>query len=79
LPGVLKYLYDRVAADAFILFGSGVLCGYSLSLFKWGPCGPSSVWGLIFPIASLTCFAVGALLVVAALLRKLLAIYRSAL
>lgn len=61
---------------ALILFGSGVLFGYGLSLFKWCPCGPSSIWGMIFALASLTCFAVGALLVVAAVLKKLLAILR---
>jgi hypothetical protein len=63
---------------AFFLLG-GVLFGYGISLLKWGPCGPSSIWGLIFALASLTCFAVGALLVFVALLKKLLAPHRSTL
>jgi hypothetical protein len=53
------------------LVGAGILAGCGMSLFRWGPCGPSSIWGLLFLLAALGCLAVGALFVVISLLRML--------
>jgi hypothetical protein len=61
------------------LFGTGFLFLCAMGLFRWGPCGPSSIWGMIFMLASMVCFAVGSVLAVAALLKKLFSAVRSAL
>lgn len=52
-----------------ILIGAGVLSGYGMALFKWGPCGPSSIWGLVLMFAAMVCLGTGSLLVVAWLLK----------
>jgi hypothetical protein len=54
------------------LLGAGILDGCGMFLFRWGPCGPSSIWGLVFLLAAMACMAVGALFVVFGLLRMLL-------
>lgn len=53
------------------LVAAGFLAGGGMLLFKWGPCGPSSIWGLLSLLAAMGCFALGSLFVVVALLRML--------
>jgi hypothetical protein len=55
-----------------MVLGIGLLFGCAVFLFKWGPCGPSSIWGLIFMLAAMVCFAVGLMFVVAGVFKKLL-------
>jgi hypothetical protein len=54
------------------LLGFGALAGCGMFLFRWGPCGPSSIWGLVFLLAALACMAVGSLFEVFGFLRMLL-------
>jgi hypothetical protein len=54
------------------LLGAGILAGCGMFLFRWGPCGPSSIWGMVFLLAALGCLSVGSLFVVVSLLRMLL-------
>ena len=53
------------------LLGVGILAGCGMGLFRWGPCGPSSIWGLVFLLSALGCLALGSLFVVLSLLRML--------
>ena len=53
------------------LLGVGVLSGSGMFLFKWGPCGPSSIWALICMLTAMVSLAVGSLFVVAGLLKVL--------
>jgi hypothetical protein len=61
----------RLLFSGLALIATGLLFACGMFLFKWGPCGPSSIWGLVFIFAAMTCGAVGSLLIVAGLLRKL--------
>lgn len=54
-----------------ILLGTGLLSGCGMFLFKWGPCGPSSIWGLIFLLTAMVCFALAALFLVIGFLKML--------
>ena len=51
--------------------GTGLLSGCGMFLFRWGPCGPSSIWGLIFLLTAMVCFALGALFLVIGFLEML--------
>jgi hypothetical protein len=55
-----------------ILLGTVLLSGCGMSFFRWGPCGPSSIWGLIFLLFAWACLGVGCLWVVAGLVRWLI-------
>jgi hypothetical protein len=62
---------------ALILFGTGLLFFSCMGLFRWGPCGPSSIWALIFLLVSMVCFGVGSLLAIAVMLKKLFSAVRA--
>jgi hypothetical protein len=61
----------KLLRTGLILLGTGILSGCGMFLFKWGSCGPSSVWGFIFMLAAMASLAVGSLFVVAAFLKML--------
>jgi hypothetical protein len=44
------------------MLGTGVVAGYGMALFRWGPCGPSDPWGLILLLVALVSLATGLLL-----------------
>ena len=62
---------SKLLQTGLILLGIGALSGSGIFLFKWGPCGPSSIWSLIFMLIAMASLAVGSLFVVAGLLKML--------
>ena len=71
-PGRLKMRQlSKLLQTGLMLLGIGALSGSGIFLFRWGPCGPSSIWGLIFMLTAMASLAVGSLFVVAGLLKML--------
>jgi hypothetical protein len=53
------------------LLAAGVVAGCTMPVFSWGPCGPSSLWGLALLLAALVSLVIGSLFTVAGLVKML--------
>jgi hypothetical protein len=62
---------SKLLQAGLIFIGAGVFVGYGMALFHWGPCGPSSIWGLGVLLWSLVCLTIGSLLTFVGLVRVL--------
>ena len=62
----------KLLKTGLILLAAGILAGCTMPLFRWGPCGPSSLWAIALLLAALASLAIGSLFTVAGLLKMLM-------
>lgn len=60
----------RALRIALWILGAGILSLFACAAFggQWGPCGPSSIWGLVFLLTALACIPVGTVVLVISLI-----------
>jgi len=55
---------SKLLRTGLTLLGVGVLSVGGMCFSKWGPCGPSSITGLIFLLSAGVCFTLACLFLV---------------